>query len=76
MNRPTCETCVYWEKQLEESGFCRRRAPRHLICAYSDDNGPPLEEMSDFTTTKYTEWCGEHQLFPKWIELREIDERR
>jgi hypothetical protein len=61
MEKPTCKTCVYWEKSpwkilpsKEETwvGICQRYAPYI----------PINKEKRD------CEFCGEHQDFPKWVK--------
>lgn len=61
MGKPTCgePKCAYWD----ESGACRRRAPRWLNRRGEQFNSADNEPRVD---SNY--WCGEHPMFPKWIE--------
>jgi hypothetical protein len=65
MNRPTCETCPYWESLDCNLGYCRRRAPR----PYSDLMSEHEERFAaEWPSSTPDDWCGEHPDFPEWIE--------
>jgi len=67
--RPTCETCPYWEEQDKHQGLCRRHAPRSVI----DGELPENEEYQQFPIYPITldyEWCGSHPDFPAWLAER------
>lgn len=57
MERPTCETCVYWDERSGGAGEqwrygnCRRRSP-----ASRPDTSPPTA----YPTTAASHWCGDH----------------
>lgn len=75
MNRPTCETCPFWQ-QLEPNdgladgaGLCRVHAPSH-------SQSPVRWPMSN-----KNDWCGEHPQFAdfkfQWrqAEIAKLDEQ-
>ena len=60
MDRPTCETCDYFDL-YNTNGVCRRNPPQILLTADSDSDVSmawPVVDKDD--------WCGEHQLFHTW----------
>jgi hypothetical protein len=60
MERPTCNTCPYFDKIPEsDEGQCRRRAPAPQV---SDQDFAPFWPKTDFE-----DWCGEHPDFPAYI---------
>ncbi len=67
MEKPTCETCVYWDHQagedVHEEAFCRRRAPQSV----------EYKVGSNIATYHY-DWCGEHNDFSDWLEQRKPNE--
>jgi hypothetical protein len=71
MERPTCKTCPYWktdEDDVHRTGICRRKAPRARILTDGDDRG--YVTFPIWPETLDNEWCGEHSLFPAWIEVQ------
>lgn len=60
MNKPTCESCVYFLLIYKESktGECFKNAP-----VVTD--GP---KISNFPVTQAHKWCGEHPDFPAYLE--------
>ncbi len=60
MDRPTCETCVYWQLHYDCEGSCRKHAPQ----------GPYRHQDMRFCPTVEDEWCGEHQDFHVYVEWR------
>ena len=66
MDRPTCETCVFWERNREgvTGGTCRIRAP---VC------GGEFNEETMFPPQQSASWCGEHPDFAAWVESRTED---
>lgn len=72
MERPTCETCPYWDvfSAGEDDGFCRRYAPRPSQEGLQRPYNPAIkgDRREVFpATTKIQEWCGEHPDFPAYI---------
>lgn len=74
MNRPTCETCPFWDKFSDTGrGGCRRRSPQ-VDAAASErlENGPTSRhfgaQYGHWPTTGVAAWCGEHPQFQAWIE--------
>lgn len=89
MERPTCKTCPYWDRDDEFSDTtdggrviqakCRRHAPggssdffeSYEGEAAADDGNVPREwtayNLARFSTTEWSEWCGEHPDFPAYI---------
>ena len=76
MDKPTCETCPYWDKLIAASGDwpaegnCHRNAPRPFHRESTDDD-PDGEE--DYRNDRWPcvpghGFCGEHPGFPAWIE--------
>lgn len=63
MDRPTCETCRYWEcvdaraEESETNGVCRRYPPARIA-------NPEYEEIASDGFWPWTrgdaDWCGEH----------------
>ncbi len=66
MDKPTCETCPYWDSDscVEEFWCACRRNPPTL-------EGD--EERGGWLATHRENWCGEHPDFPKWIEEQRKD---
>lgn len=67
MKRPTCNSCIHWDKSIFETdyrGLCRQHAPRHIVELCEDND---LYETADFTVTKKDDWCSRHQDFKKYI---------
>lgn len=59
--QPTCATCRFWDREVEEEGkFCRRYAPRPVV----DRKGPWGTARVLFPVTCDMDWCGEHQPAP------------
>lgn len=74
MDRPTCKTCKYWDSNIFDGGdgYCESVSRKKQDgSAWLVNCGCDCEMITnkDFM-------CSEHQLFPKWIELQEVDERR
>lgn len=79
MDKPTCETCPYWERNKPHKyedeamvGTCHRypiRGSAEII--KGSDNASEVGVMldSDYPETLTSEWCGEHPDFPAYIEL-------
>lgn len=62
MDRPTCATCPYWERDADErEGYCHRLPPAFRLVP-TDDYVQPW--------TWETDWCGEHPDFPAFLESR------
>lgn len=61
MERPTCESCPYWDRvdEGDEHGWCHRYPP--VI-----DPDDPDEVISPFVVRR--RWCGEHPDFPDYLE--------
>ncbi len=60
MNRPTCETCPFWDRFADASlpdggGLCRIGRPV---------SGPVI----GWRATNFKDWCGEHPDFQAWID--------
>jgi hypothetical protein len=53
MDRPTCESCVYWDRVSEVAGYCR--------------HDPPDSSTLRWPNTHRTSWCGQHDKFPAWL---------
>lgn len=74
--RPTCETCVYWERLDDEIGKCRKLSPRYTSAAlgrWCDDTRDDKGMRHDHNCTAWPvtfdcDWCGSHPDFPAWIE--------
>ncbi len=64
MEKPTCETCPYYEAYSEKAvtGNCCRRAPivRTTLSPCGD-----FDHWSTFPQVDESEWCGEHPDFGK-----------
>lgn len=69
IDRPKCETCVYWFRLLDddERGDCRAHAPTAIIT--DEDTLNTIWPESEFH-----EGCGEHHDFKRW--LTDKQERR
>jgi hypothetical protein len=65
VDRPTCWTCAYWQRNVLESqdeiGECRRHAP---MCVAGVT---PSDSEAFFPETWPDHWCGEHPRFPEYI---------
>lgn len=75
MERPTCKTCVFWrelEVELDDRpgyGLCCHNSPKtrkHHGCGNPDCDDH--EFFIQWPTTLSTEGCGDHHLFPEFIE--------
>lgn len=62
MDRPTCETCVYW--QIEYEGD--RDSMKH--CSVDGRCHRRVVDKSGFYPMWSRGWCGEHQDFPVYVE--------
>ncbi len=62
MERPTCETCPYYNRGEIE---CHRNAP---VPSNSTDNVPAY-----WPFTNHDDWCGEHPDFPIYIAELKLD---
>lgn len=61
MEKPTCETCVYWAFKHEESdGVCQSCGKMGHCCIRS-------VEDNDFPDRYDSEFCGEHPDFETWM---------
>ena len=66
IERPTCETCLFFQPASRENipniiiGECRRY-PATIQAALEDNNAGLFPSMHK------TSWCGEHQDFPAYI---------
>ncbi len=72
MNRPTCETCVYWsEYQIKSAkeGGCYRRSP----VAFGPNSTGMDEVTANWAITEPHYWCGEHSDFDEWIENQRVN---
>jgi hypothetical protein len=63
MERPTCETCVFFDDELD--GRCRRNPPTPTVFLW-----PAAEEPTASTIWPSVwsgDWCGEHPDFPRYF---------
>lgn len=74
MDRPTCKTCLYWNREGEDSeeGTCRRYPPTGPLKPYAEPthgNDPAHWNATEwnFPVTYDEESCGEHTDFPAWL---------
>jgi hypothetical protein len=70
MDRPTCETCPFWDGPDEVgTGICRRHAPTPAKRSTEQDKSEQdkSERFPVWPRTVEDEWCGEHPDFPAWI---------
>jgi len=59
MDRPTCETCAYFQAYVDGGeGECRRHAPRSLN---------EVDNRDDHAVIHLPHWCGEHPDFPAYL---------
>jgi hypothetical protein len=57
MDKPTCESCVYWEHLGPGTGFCHCRPPHPY-----DGNGDQWPRVGG------DEYCGSHPQFPAYLD--------
>lgn len=76
MNRPTCETCPFWEQPKDGSiGQCRKNAPLNAGTHYA------IRVFAAWPETGRADWCGEHPQFAdfkfQWrqAEIAKLDEQ-
>ena len=73
--RPTCETCPYWEKWDEGSvGNCQRHAPIPSVERYAPELIGPhgaTRASTFWPETDPSDACGDHPDFPAWLEERQ-----
>jgi hypothetical protein len=72
MERPTCETCVYWNEinQLKYEGECKRHSPRPVSITYQQGAIEPDFHncaLSCWPITMDDDWCGDHPDFPAYL---------
>ena len=72
MDRPTCETCLYWEKKdlISVNGYDLSNLGDGLCHRYP---GSP-ELLLTFRPTKSYDYCGENPQFPAWIKSQQAME--
>lgn len=74
--RPTCETCPYWDQFATNLyvGICRRHAPVAVMVSLAQTENDDAEINPDptFPCVTAEEWCGEHPDMPEWIARRRI----
>jgi hypothetical protein len=82
VERPTCETCVYWKKDEEATAYgeCHRLPPVNLRdeCVTFENGAEIIINSGFWTETNYYDWCGEHSDFPAYLASRrtgKADER-
>ena len=72
MERPTCETCPYWDgdHSVKGIGYCKRNAPVPIILPLRGElpNDYHIGDDPTFAELAGTDWCGEHPQFPAYIE--------
>jgi hypothetical protein len=61
LEKPTCETCVYWEFKCEETDGESQSYGRMGHCCIRS------VEDDDFPERFDTEFCGEHPDFETWL---------
>jgi hypothetical protein len=65
MDRPTCETCPFWDGPDEVGlGICRKHAPTPSTTRTEPEKS---FRFPVWPLTVEDEWCGEHPDFPAWI---------
>jgi hypothetical protein len=51
MDRPTCRTCPYWDREIidprSEAGHCRRYPPRLILVEIHPEKGRSLGRITD-----------------------------
>ena len=77
MDRPTCETCLFWHARNSDfQGECRRHPPGATVLRYDTDaeSGEIGSLAAEYNThwpmTDASEWCGEHPQFDTWRRLQ------
>jgi hypothetical protein len=67
MNRPTCESCVFFNGAPVASpeGWCFKGIPQVFVIGEHPNTMWPEVSVSD--------WCGEHPDFAAWVESRTED---
>lgn len=70
MDRPTCQTCPYWQRKHEydkptDNGFCNANPPntRFHVNAYTDD----IESDPYWPVTYKLDWCRHHPQTPAYL---------
>ena len=76
MDRPTCRTCPYWEREERsiDGGECHRAAPvpmpsgiRKLDEWGEEREWGSFEPSAMFPATIGDDWCGEHPSFDAYL---------
>lgn len=72
MNKPTCESCVYWftwaqHDKKTAQGECRRTSPSHIWVDF-DKREFKKTYNHVIPRTHIDFWCGEHPDFPAYLE--------
>ena len=80
MDKPTCETCPFWNKQDAQSpwGECRRHTPLFQPDAYltavtidpDDEERSWFTFMGSFPLTEHDWWCGDHPDFNAYLDAK------
>lgn len=65
--RPTCETCVFWEAGAdpEINGVCRHDPPTVAFDAYE------VHIVTKWPAVWPHQWCGKHHEFKQWLERKQ-----
>ncbi len=60
MDKPTCETCPFWDMLYDDSGYCKV-------------NGPVMNDKQTcvvWPRTQPGDFCGRHPDFPSYLAKR------
>ena len=70
MNRPVCKTCPYWDMIDKSEGYCLRFPPvlTRSVKPFDNDVDVNWHGFWDQPKTLNDSSCGEHPLFPAYIE--------
>lgn len=78
MNRPTCETCPFWDRK----GFGLPRDPNQNMgaCHFNaptPHQGPLFQGAGVWPDTSKDDFCGQHPQFSEWrqAEIAALDEK-
>lgn len=66
MDRPTCETCPWFEAWERSSGECRRHAPQPRVLLENTDEEHVIPRWPELCSE---DWCGEHPLAAEWARV-------